>query len=171
MLLLRKTEDEGDIMKENMKKFVIIVAIVAALFFTYPVNMSRADKEYVKEQLEMLEKYNGEIAFAHISYTGKKKTNKGYIIYAYCAVNRFLIDDKGEVFTYTTDGVEHCIYTDKNYTVLKIEIPDTFADYNKSRRKLFPLPVRIRMIGPSGTSYEDEDFKKAEKILKGRQSR
>lgn len=127
--------------------------------------MSRENKEYVKEQLEMLEKYNGEIAFAHISYTGKKKTNKGYIIYAYCAVNRFLIDDKGEIFTYTTKGIEHCIYTDKNYTVLKIEIPDTFADYNKSRRKLFPLPVRIRMIGPSGTSYEDEDLKKAEKIL------
>ena len=55
--------------------------------------------------------------------------------------------------------------TDKNYTILKIETPDTFADYNKSRRKMFPLPVRIRMIGPSGTSYKDEDLKKAEKIL------
>ena len=66
MLLFRKTEDKGDIMKENMKKFVIIVAIVAALFFTYPVNMSRADKEYVKEQIEdMAEKQSsGIIAFA-----------------------------------------------------------------------------------------------------------
>ena len=152
-------------MKKITVKTIVILIFVVTLFFSYPVNMSRENKEYVKEQLEMLEKYNGEIAFAHISYTGKKKTNKGYIIYAYCAVNRFLIDDKGEIFTYTTKGIEHCIYTDKNYTVLKIEIPDTFADYNKSRRKLFPLPVRIRMIGPSGTSYEDEDLKKAEKIL------
>lgn len=152
-------------MKKITTKTIVILIFVVALFFSYPVNMSRENKEYVKEQLEMLEKYNGEIAFAHISYTGKKKTNKGYVIYAYCAVNRFLIDDKGEIFTYTTKGIEHCIYTDKNYTVLKIEIPDTFADYNKSRRKLFPLPVRIRMIGPSGTSYEDEDLKKAEKIL------
>lgn len=74
MLLFRKTEDKGDIMKENMKKFVIIVAIVAALFFTYPVNMSRADKEYVKEQIEdMAEKQSsGIIAFAHISYIEKK---------------------------------------------------------------------------------------------------
>ena len=158
-------------MKKITVKTIVILIFVVTLFFSYPVNMSRENKEYVKEQLEMLEKYNGEIAFAHISYTGKKKTNKGYIIYAYCAVNRFLIDDKGEIFTYTTKGIEHCIYTDKNYTVLKIEIPDTFADYNKSRRKMFPLPVRIRMIGPSGTSYEDEDFKKAEKMLKGRQSR
>ena len=152
-------------MKKITVKTIVILIFVVVLFFSYPVNMSRENKEYVKEQLEMLEKYNGEIAFAHISYTGKKKTNKGYVIYAYCAVNRFLIDDKGEIFTYTTKGIEHCIYTDKNYTVLKIEIPDTFADYNKSRRKLFPLPVRIRMIGPSGTSYEDEDLKKAEKIL------
>lgn len=152
-------------MKKITVKTIVILIFVVTLFFSYPVNMSRENKEYVKEQLEMLEKYNGEIAFAHISYTGKKKTNKGYIIYAYCAVNRFLIDDKGEIFTYTTKGIEHCIYTDKNYTVLKIEIPDTFADYNKSRRKMFPLPVRIRMIGPSGTSYKDEDLKKAEKIL------
>ena len=158
-------------MKKITVKTIVILIFVVTLFFSYPVNMSRENKEYVKEQLEMLEKYNGEIAFAHISYTGKKKTNKGYIIYAYCAVNRFLIDDKGEIFTYTTKGIEHCIYTDKNYTVLKIEIPDTFADYNKSRRKMFPLPVRIRMIGQSGTSYKDEDFKKAEKILKERQSR
>ena len=152
-------------MKKITVKTIVILIFVVTLFFSYPVNMSRENKEYVKEQLEMLEKYNGEIAFAHISYTGKKKTNKGYIIYAYCAVNRFLIDDKGEIFTYTTKGIEHCIYTDKNYTFLKIEIPDTFADYNKSRRKMFPLPVRIRMIGPSGTSYKDEDLKKAEKIL------
>ena len=152
-------------MKKITVKTIVILIFVVTLFFSYPVNMSRENKEYVKEQLEMLEKYNGEIASAHISYTGKKKTNKGYIIYAYCAVNRFLIDDKGEIFTYTTKGIEHCIYTDKNYTVLKIEIPDTFADYNKSRRKMFPLPVRIRMIGPSGTSYKDEDLKKAEKIL------
>lgn len=152
-------------MKKITVKTIVILIFVVTLFFSYPVNMSRENKEYVKEQLEMLEKYNGEIAFAHISYTGKKKKNKGYIIYAYCAVNRFLIDDKGEIFTYTTKGIEHCIYTDKNYTVLKIEIPDTFADYNKSRRKMFPLPVRIRMIGPSGTSYKDEDLKKAEKIL------
>ena len=55
--------------------------------------------------------------------------------------------------------------------VLKIETPDTFADYNKTRIKMFPLPVRIRMIGPSGTSYKDEDLKKAEKILKERQNR
>ena len=70
MLLFRKTEDKGDIMKENMKKFVIIVAIVAALFFTSPVNMSRADKEYVKEQIEdMAEKQSsGIIAFAQIYY-------------------------------------------------------------------------------------------------------
>lgn len=152
-------------MKKIPVKTIVILIFVVTLFFSYPVNMSRENKEYVKEQLEMLEKYNGEIAFAHISYTGKKKTNKGYIIYAYCAVNRFLIDDKGEIFTYTNKGIEHCIYTDKNYTILKIETPDTFADYNKSRRKMFPLPVRIRMIGPSGTSYKDEDLKKAEKIL------
>ena len=152
-------------MKKITVKTIVILIFVVTLFFSYPVNMSRENKEYVKEQLEMLEKYNGEIAFAHISYTGKKKTNKGYIIYAYCAVNRFLIDDKGEIFTYTTKGIEHCIYTDKNYTVLKIEIPDTFADYKKSRSKMIPLPVRIRMIGPSGTTYKDEDLKKAEKIL------
>lgn len=173
MLLFRKTEDKGDIMKENMKKFVIIVAIVAALFFTYPVNMSRADKEYVKEQLEMLEKNNAEIAFAHISYTGKARTDKGYVIYAYCAMNSCYINNKGKVYIEGTANGERCIYTDKNYNVLKVKGTEgvTSADYYKSRIKMFPLPVRIRMIGQSGYSYKDEDLKKAEKILKGRQSR
>ena len=167
MILFRKTENKGGIMKENIRKFVIIVVIVAALFFTYPVNMSRADREYVKEQIEDMEenKSSDDIAFAHISYTGKAKTDKGYVIYAFCAVNRFFVGDNGEIFTRAGNGIEHCIYTDKNYRILKTETPDTFADYNKSRRKMFPLPVRIRMIGPSGTSYKDEDLKKAEKIL------
>ncbi len=173
MLLFRKTEDKGDIMKENMKKFVIIVAIVAALFFTYPVNMSRADKEYVKEQIEdMAEKQSsGIIAFAHISYIGKKRNSNGYIIYAFYAVNTFSIDDTGEVSIFEDNGVENCIYTDKNYTILKIETPDTFADYNKTRIKMFPLPVRIRMIGQSGYSYKDEDLEKGKLILRSRQSR
>ena len=175
MILFRKTENKGDIMKGNIKKFVIIVAIVAALFFTYPVNMSRADREYVKEQIEDIkEKQNSDrIAFAHISYTGKARTDKGFVIYAFYAVNSFSIDDKGEIFTFEGSGSEHCIYTDNNYNILKIEYPlgVTSADYYKSRIKMFPLPVRIRMIGQSGTSYKDEDFKKAEKILKGRQSR
>ena len=130
--------------------------------------MSRENKEYVQEQLEdMAEKQSsGIIAFAHISYTGKKRNNNGYSIYAFYAVNTFSIDDTGEVSIFENNGVENCIYTDKNYTILKIETPDTFADYNKTRIKMFPLPVRIRMIGQSGTSYKDEDFKKAEKILK-----
>lgn len=83
MILFRKTENKGGIMKENIRKFVIIVVIVAALFFTYPVNMSRADREYVKEQIEDMEenKSSDDIAFAHISYTGKAKTDKGYVIF------------------------------------------------------------------------------------------
>lgn len=60
-------------MKKITVKTIVILIFVVTLFFSYPVNMSRENKEYVKEQLEMLEKYNGEIAFAHISYTGKKK--------------------------------------------------------------------------------------------------
>ena len=170
MLLFRKTENKGDIMKENMKKFVIIVAIVAALFFTYPVNMSRADREYVKEQIEDMAENQSiyDIAFAHIAYTGKAKTDKGYVIYAFCAINSCYINNKGKVYIEGTANGERCIYTDKNYNVLKVKGTEgvTSADYYKSRIKMFPLPVRIRMIGPSGTSYKDEDLKKAEKILK-----
>ena len=154
-------------MKKITVKTIVILIFVVTLFFSYPVNMTRKNKEYVQEQLEdMAEKQSsGIIAFAHISYTGKKRNNNGYIIYAFYAVNTFSIDETGEVSIFEDNGVENCIYTDKNYTILKIETPDTFADYNKSRRKMFPLPVRIRMIGPSGTSYKDKDLKKAEKIL------
>ena len=127
----------------------------------------------MKEQIEDMAENQSiyDIAFAHISYAGKKRNSNGYIIYTFYAVNTFSIDDTGEVFIFEDNGVENCIYTDKNYRILKTETPDTFADYNKTRIKMFPLPVRIRMIGQSGTSYKDEDFKKAEKILKGRQSR
>ena len=167
MLLFRKTEDKGDIMKENMKKFVIIVAIVAALFFTYPVNMSRADREYVEEPLGRMEEKmcvtRATASFVHISYTGKAKTRDGYIIYGVYAVNDcYINENNGKVCIDTSDGAEMCIYTDKNYKVLKIDGPFgvTSADYYKSRIKMFPLPVRIRMIGQSGTSCKDEDLKK-----------
>ncbi len=179
MLLLRKTEDEGDIMKENMKKFVIIVAIVAALFFTYPVNMSRADREYVEEQLGHMEEkmcVNRDTAsFVHISYTGKARTRDGYIIYGVYAVNDCYIGEKsGKVYIDTSsDGAEVCIYTDKNYNVLKVKGTEgvTSADYYRSLIKMFPLPVRIRMIGQSGYSYKDEDLEKGKLILRSRQSR
>ena len=174
MLLFRKTENKGDIMKENMKKFVIIVVIVAALFFTYPVNMSRADREYVKEQIEDMEenKSSDDIAFAHISYTGKARTRDGYIIYGVYAVNDCYIGEKsGKVYIDTSsDGAEVCIYTDKNYNVLKVKGTEgvTSADYYRSLIKMFPLPVRIRMIGQSGYSYKDEDLKKGKQILRSR---
>ena len=165
-------------MKENMKKFVIIVAIVAALFFTYPVNMSRADREYVEEQLGRMEEkmcVNRDTAsFVHISYTGKAETRDGYIIYGVYAVNDCYINEKsGNAYIITSNGAEVCIYTDKNYKVLKTDGPFgvTSADYYISRIKMFPLPVRIRMIGQSGYSYKDEDLEKGKQILRSRQSR
>ena len=57
--------------------------------------------------------------------------------------------------------------------VLKVKGTEgvTSADYYRSLIKMFPLPVRIRMIGQSGYSYKDEDLEKGKLILRSRQSR
>ena len=53
-------------MKKITVKTIVILIFVVTLFFSYPVNMSRENKEYVQEQLEdMAEKQSsGIIAFA-----------------------------------------------------------------------------------------------------------
>ncbi len=159
-------------MKKITVKTIVILIFVVTLFFSYPVNMSCENKKHVEEQIEHMKEdmytdMDG-VAFAHVSYTGKSSTDNGYVIYAFCATNYCYIGNtEGKVHIKEAGGVECYIYTDKNYNILKIEYPFnvTSKEYRKSRRKMFPLPVRIRMIGPSGTSYKDEDLKKAEKIL------
>jgi hypothetical protein len=161
------------ILNKKVIKTLVLIVFIIALFFSYPVNMSRENKKHVEEQIEHMKEdmytdMDG-VAFAHVSYTGKSSTDNGYVIYAFCATNYCYIGNtEGKVHIKEAGDVECCIYTDKNYNILKIEYPFnvTSKEYRKSRRKMFPLPIRIRMIGESGSSYKAKDLESARQILK-----
>lgn len=147
---------------------VIVIVLVCGLFVTYPVNMDEEEREYVTTQINDMSQI-GEVAvkFVHVKYIGKKRTDDGYIIYTHCADNLcYRGDIDGKIHIETGNGIETCIYTDEEYNVLKTESPLTFEEYNEQRREMFPLPVRIRMIAPTGEKYKEDDLKKAEEVLK-----
>lgn len=147
---------------------IVIIVIACWIFMSYPVDMDLTEKAELEKQVSILktEEHLGNPTYAHFDLKGKRKTSKGYEIYVTYEINEFYLGKDGNIYNLPDVGSEMCLCTDKEYNIIEIKTPETFENYNESRRNLIPFPVRIRLMSTERDSLIEQDYLNAEAVLR-----